>query len=506
MKRQTKVVLATALFAMGASLTAMAAEKGTWVMEDGEWYCYDSDGDVIENEFCLSNGKEYYVGDDGTLVCSAWVEDDGDYYYVNSAGEKIKNEWRYTAPYEDEEGDEEWYYFKSNGKRAEDEKLVIGGKTYFFNGDGAMLTGWVYGDSEGYDEASTEELGGKTYYCDEDGARVSKAWVKTYAPGVDEDEDDVDEDDMNWYYIKSSGEPATKKQSNINGQTYFFNKNGVMLSGWVVVTSDSNCEEIWVEDETTNVTLSQVISEGSDVYFCGDEEDGHAKKGRWFMTYANTDYGMDDTDNDEFWFYAESNGKVYVPTEGSAASAAQEYDLDDVTAQNAEDGKIENDSRFSADDAHALAAEKKLNGEYYLFNQDGQMLYGFIEMDGEVYYYGGSNDGAKKDGSFTVTDDCGETVKCYFATETTSTGYVDNAGVNGAKNGKLYAFGVLVKAEDAKYEMKTVSGNCFIVNKSGSIQSDTSVYKEDGEELFGSQTFTYVKDKGVTYNSIKTAK
>ena len=38
------------------------------MMVDGEWYCYDKNGDAYENTFCTSNGKDYYVGDDGQLV------------------------------------------------------------------------------------------------------------------------------------------------------------------------------------------------------------------------------------------------------------------------------------------------------------------------------------------------------------------------------------------------------------------------------------------------------
>ena len=66
MKRQMKiaaVVSATALLAIGASFTSMAAAKtGTWAQEDAVWYCYDKNGDVYENEFCMSNGVELYVG------------------------------------------------------------------------------------------------------------------------------------------------------------------------------------------------------------------------------------------------------------------------------------------------------------------------------------------------------------------------------------------------------------------------------------------------------------
>lgn len=67
------VVSAAALLALGVSMTSFAASKGTWMMVDGERYCCDKNADAYENTFCSSNGKEYYVGEDGQLVRSDWL-------------------------------------------------------------------------------------------------------------------------------------------------------------------------------------------------------------------------------------------------------------------------------------------------------------------------------------------------------------------------------------------------------------------------------------------------
>ena len=240
MRKQTKiaaVVSAAALLALGASITSFAAAKGTWMMVDGEWYCYDKNGDVYENTFCSSNGKEYYVGDDGMLVRSSWVEYDGDYYFVNSSGAKITNDWRLTTPYEDEDADEEWFYFQSTGKRADNKKILYKGSTFFFDADGKMLTGWVTADG---DQVVNEENSintsttSTTYYCDETGARVESGWVYTTAPSTPDDDADADE---YWYYLKSSGKVATGKQSNVKGQAFILGNQsdnlGQMLTGWV---------------------------------------------------------------------------------------------------------------------------------------------------------------------------------------------------------------------------------------------------------------------------------
>ena len=111
-----------------------------------------------------------------------------------------------------------------------------------------------------------------------------------------------DEDDKNWYYIRSTGKPA---------------------------------------------------AEGRDIYFCCDEDDGHAKKNRWVKEYNSVDYGADDSDNEKFWFYFDKNGKAFVPAADESTSA-QTWILEDIYAE------------------------------------DGQMLYGFVEMDGKMYYFGGA--------------------------------------------------------------------------------------------------------------------
>ena len=511
MRKQMKiaaVVSAAALLALGASITSFAAQTGTWKYEDGEWYCYDRNGDVYENTFCLSNGKEFYVGDDGMMVRSSWVEYDGDYYFVNSAGQKITNDWRLTTPYDDEDAEEQWFYFQSSGKRAENKKLVIKGKTYFFDSEGTMLTGWVQKNGDEYEEGEadiTEDTDGYTYYCDETGARLEKAWVETWAPEVDDE--DADTDDLHWYYLKSSGVVQTGKASNINGQTYFFGVNGQMLTGWVAKT-DSNYEMIWEDDADTDGTYGDSLSSsalaGADVYFC-DEEDGHMKKNKWVKLWNNVDFGENDDDNDKYWFYLEKSGKVYVPSMNDASAM-------DVVKYSFIDGEGESfgeifEAKNNGNSVKAI--EKKINGKTYLFDANGQMISKFVkdEATGLMYYYGGSDDGVMEEGSVSIADDSGETYRFYFSSSTDADEfYYDGAGVNGNKNGKLYENGFLIKAKNDKYEtydVEIAGDTCtFIINQSGSIQSSTKEYEEDDEVLIDATNATFNSTKGAKKNSV----
>ena len=471
MRKQTKiaaVVSAAALLALGASMTSFAASKGTWMMVDGEWYCYDKNGDAYTNVFCSSNGKEYYVGDDGQLVRSAWVEYDGNYYFVNSAGAKITNDWRLTTPYDDESADEEWYYFKSNGKRAENEKITYKGKTYYFDTDGKMLTGWV---TTGDGATSVNEATGyekdHTFYCDETGARVEGAWVKDTEPGTDDDDADADE---YWYYLKkATGKPATGKQSNINGQIYLFNEEGQMQYGWVAEATDSDVKFLRLDEDDNEIAMEEATGK---VYYCGDEDDGHAKKNKWTKTWLPDNTSEEDDDKEWFWF--DKNGKLYRASGSDATVKAQKYKL--------EEGDLVYDGGSITG-----VEKKKVNSKDYWFRPDGVMLAKFYMIGDNMYYFGGSDDGSMKTGSQTVKDNTGDSYKFYFYTKDTY-GYKKGAGVVGNQSNKLYYYGMLIQADDYKYQLATITKDgvdySFIVNSNGTIQhSKSTEYKEDGDVL-----------------------
>ena len=492
MRKQTKiaaVVSAAALLALGASMTSFAASKGTWMMVDGEWYCYDKNGDAYTNVFCSSNGKEYYVGDDGQLVRSAWVEYDGNYYFVNSAGAKITNDWRLTTPYDDDTADEEWYYFKSNGKRAENEKITYKGKSYYFDTDGKMLTGWVTtGDSATSVNEATGYEKDHTFYCDETGARVEGAWVKDTEPGTDDDDADADE---YWYYLKkATGKPATGKQSNINGQIYLFNEEGQMQSGWVARSDSStkNFVQLDKEDEEQDMILLSEYAD-SEVYYCGDEDDGHAKKNKWLKTWLPSD--TEEEEDDKEWFWFDKNGKLYRASGSDATVKAQKYKL--------EEGDLVYDG-----DSITGVEKKKVNSKDYWFRPDGVMLAKFYMIDDNMYYFGGSDDGSMKTGSQTIKDDNGDSFKFYFGTKDSTT-EKKGVGITGNKNNKLYYEGHLVAADDYKYQPVEVLGATFIVNQNGSIQHSNVEYKEDGDILINAKNETGAEVKFVENGRTKYA-
>ena len=100
-----------------------------------------------------------------------------------------------------------------------------------------------------------------------------------------------------------------------------------------------------------------------------------------------------------------------------------------------------------------------------------------------MYYFGGDDDGSMKTGSQSVRDDNGDTYKFYFGTKN-STSENKGVGITGNKSNKLYYKGLLLTADDYKYQIATVDDvHYFIVNKNGSIQHSCVEYKEDSDVL-----------------------
>ena len=489
MKKQTKVLLASALLALGASFTAMAAENGTWVLESDGWYCYDEDGDAYTEEFCYSYGTEYYMDEDGLLASSVWVDDYDEYvYYIGSDGSKTKNAWKLLVPFDDDEADEEWYYFDAKGHMVKEKRLNLGENWYYFDEDGRMLTGWVeYAKDVITTAATTSTDPERLVYVNEDGSRASEMWLEDYGPGLDEDDDNLDEDDLHWYYIDEKGKITTGDED-IDGLTYLFNEYGVMQTGWVAVNEDGNYQ-----------TIETAHSNYDEVYFVDDADTGYVRTGWRLLPQASEWEDREDEDPTTYWFYFNKNGKLYMPECATESDAT--LNVTPITFANGENaGTYE--TTFTAGNAYK-AEIKKINSKEYLFDINGKMKPGLVKIGDEMYYFGKKAVGCKQTGNVSITDDEDETFEFYFA-EKNEDDYVKATAVTGNADGYLYEDGILIKADEkGEYRLEETSAGTFIVNQAGKIQ-----HKENkGYELETGYTITVTEfedAEGTTENSVVT--
>ena len=237
MKRQKLAVcvLSAALMIGAATLTSYAAEG--WQQSGNSWIYVDNNGNKVTNTWKKGADNLWrYLDSQGNIASNCWVDDE---YFVESTGIMATDKWlklpKRNPAWNETSATTVWYYFSTSGKMVSDGWSKIGGKYYYFDGDGAMQTGWVDDD---------------TYYTNADGV-MQIGWAYLEDPDdAKKDDDEVkpgdDDEDHHWYYFQSSGKKyvpslggAKYKQYKIDGTYYCFDENGAMQTGWVDMGNSS---------------------------------------------------------------------------------------------------------------------------------------------------------------------------------------------------------------------------------------------------------------------------
>ncbi|MCC8127576.1 MAG: cell wall-binding protein [Clostridiales bacterium] len=482
MRKQTKLVAvasAAALLAIGASMTSFAAAG--WVEEDGVWYYYDSDGNRVEDEWKKSGDNWYWLDseENGAMAVDKLIEDDDDTYYVDANGVMVKNTWVMVVN-EDQDDDDDpaeynYYYMQSNGKAYKQtgdsvSKKTINGKKYAFDEDGKMLYGWVDEDGEMHN-AEDEWMDGWYYFGDWTDGSMKTGWQKitVHDDRTSEKDDDYDY----WFNFKSNGKKRTKENLDdtwkSGGKYYHFDEDGVMVYQWFITTTDASTAE------TTKGWA----------YFNSPEDGARATKG-WFKVVPPTDdnsyYEEDDTfatsdseDEDERWYYADSDGELAVGEikkikgkyygfypEGSKAGRMMVGLC--AIEMDPEDGSQVVGYAFGNSDYLDMDADDL--DDFFDDVEDvyaGNSSYDVDYLDNVyMYFFGDSDDidtdGAAKTGNVTINLD-GDTFNFYFK----KTGGEESRGrgERGIDDGDyIYDFGQKIKADsDEKYIVVYADGD-----------------------------------------------
>ena len=408
MRKQTKVVAvasAAALLAIGGAMTSFAAQG--WVEEDGTWYYYDKDGNRVEDEWRKSGDNWFWLDSEegGAMATDKLIEDDDDTYYVDGNGVMVTNTWVKVVN-EDQDDDDDpaeyhYYYMQSNGKAYKAEtndmkkKTVpdsTGSRTYFFDSEGHMISGWV-------------EYEGDTYYCGSE----NEGWAYTGWQYLEPDEDKNSEnyDDQEWFNFKSSGKARTSATWYSKGRYYTFDENGVMTSDWY---------DLEVASNTLGVATG--TNGGENAY--------------------TSEYG--------------SKGTGWVYTENAEESDSYWYYLVSFTGKDKNDKTVTmRNIPFNSQSGDGKMRAKVIKSKTYIFNDKGEMQDGLVtlttntpadnkggaiskELKAGTYYFNegnGSVNGQMVTGKTTVTKD-GEDYYYYFDTKT------GRAITNVVKDGVVY--------------------------------------------------------------------
>ena len=302
---------------------------------------------------------------------------------MNEYGVRAKNQWisvenEDDVDVNDETPDTLWYYFGDNGKayKADDNNFkkkdcpdATGTRTYFFDSEGHMVSGWV------------EHSDGNTYYC----GTENEGWAYTgwqyLEPKDDLNSDEYD--DQEWFHFKSSGKMRKGTTWYSKGRYYTFDGNGIM-------------EDDWYTEDLSKATNGSATSSNADAY---TTEEGTKGTG-W--VYADT---VDE--NDTKWFYlvsvttVDGNGTKTVRNIPFNSIAKDTWRVKVIkgktyvfnTKGEMQDG-LQTFTNDLPEDNKGDASSKKLAAGTYYFNEgsgsvNGQMVTGKTTVvdDGETYYF-----------------------------------------------------------------------------------------------------------------------
>ncbi|MDO4809740.1 MAG: hypothetical protein Q4A04_07240 [Eubacteriales bacterium] len=448
MRKLTKVLVLAAAFTALFALTALA--KTGWASDENGWYYVGTDGEKVTEETRNSNGKIYYLGEDGYMVKNFAVKlgEAENLYYFGEDGARVANQWQLLPEDEDAESGEteRWYRFGSNGAalRATGDAAVlvkkIEDKYYGFDANGKMLFGFV--DEEGNMINGEEDpiLKCEWYFGDNTDGAMKTGWVE-YLDGFTT----IDAESA-WFYFHTSKGKKYKDQTTLIGQKYYtFKADGRMSSGWAIASPDTATKSYW-------------------------ESNGVMKKNSW--VYAAR---LDGTEDAKAWYYLDGKGHANADYAGQVKYIKKKYYVfnDDAT-----DPYMLSGLRYLAvDDIKSEAASVVLDptevpSKWSELKTLGKKNLFFFSKNENA---GGGVDGWAMSGAVTVDFD-DETVTLNFDKYT----YV---ALDGVKSGVLYNFGQLQKASD-KYNEKTVNGHKYFVDENGKVVYKAGKYTDAAATIF----------------------
>lgn len=452
MKNKKLLIMASSLVITAASLS-FAMPGPAHAAADG--WTKDSEGRTVTNGPVLSGDNLYYADADGKKVTNQWMQ-----LKDQPSGSQLTNGW---------------YYFGSDGKAFNYDgntgvKKQINGKTYVFDSNGRMETGWLddSGEPLGEDDSPLEN---GVYYAGEDGALLKDQWLNyNYTGEILKDDPDSDpygtdygDYSQIWLYFdgdfkRVSADDGQIRQKVIDGNTYGFDDHGVMLPWWNPVAATSSS--------------AQKNANEKPKYF-SPSTGGELLKDSWFWMYPSKNMDEDDYKNQEYsWWHTDHNGKLdknrikkingksyafdklgrmqtgFVIFNGNSGFTGIQYDLDKLTSDDFKDGTI--------------VGIDGIGNKLYLFGPD--------EL----------NDGSMK---------TGKNIKVELSDDTFTFGFAENGVAYGNGNrlqnvgDTFYINGLRLDADDGfKYGVvRDAKGNCYVVDVNGrKVTGDKKVIK-DGE-------------------------
>lgn len=450
MKKQIKWTAALSTAAIMTALTPsfsspVMAQPSGWIQESDTWMFYDEDGYAITDTWKKHDGEWYYLDEDGKLSLNQQIEE----YYVGSDGKRVVNQW-VKLPNEDNWGDDNapefyWYYHGKDGKATVSRFRTIENKTYYFDGQGHMLTGLV-------------EIEGDTYYFGEDGDGVMKTgWVQL--------ENENSDEEPSWHYFNSNGKMVQNEiDKRINGNYYTF-KDGKMQTGWYKMPAEAAAADTASSDTAAETAAADTTSSDTSAETAAED------------TAAETTVSDANAAKSASATQAPAAGYQYYDSDGKRASGWRT--IHGIPGVSSEDEMhkfyFKNGQPYFAQDGIEIFF---ISSSRYGFNNKGEMQTGLQSVvleDGSAatYYFG--TDGVMKTGKQTIfSEEEGINQTWFFHAD----GEKRGQGYTGIRDNVIYENGLRKQADPSfRYSPVQFEGKNYLVSTAGTIQKATASSK-----------------------------
>ena len=182
---------------------AYGAMRTGWQGIGGYWYWFDSpSGQMVRSDWRYNGGNKFFLDWEGHMATGLYEVEDGQFYYFNTSHDgaygAMRTGWQAAGGYY------RWFS-PENGVMAVSQWVTDGGKRYYVDADGQMVTG-LY------------EVGGITYYFNEhhDGTYGAMADHQTYMNGE-------------MYMFAPDGTLMRNTTVSLLGKTWNVNEDGVIV-------------------------------------------------------------------------------------------------------------------------------------------------------------------------------------------------------------------------------------------------------------------------------------
>ena len=221
--------------------------RNNWEMINGSWYYFDGAGWMVTGWLKLGNNWYYLNPGNGAMV-TGWLQLGSTWYYMNGSGAMETDTWIGNS-YVDANGvwdqsktkaqaywvlnGDRWMLVQEDGTYAKKCWKTVGGKEYYLDENGYMVTGWLKQGSTWYylkptAKNSAEKVGEKAY----------NYWVGTAGIGG--------------YYIDKYGRMVAGKDYSLGSYVYTFDVNGLCTNreNRYLQVTDANGRKYNVEKKT----------------------------------------------------------------------------------------------------------------------------------------------------------------------------------------------------------------------------------------------------------------